>query len=149
LQQVVERLLSMPVEARLAWFKEKQQSYDDLRGRHAFEDPVLRDQMWRPDSLVSPDLRVAMGGRYNFFALIDERDAAQAVEKGLVADYEGSHPLFVNDRVQWTGFDTCTISRLFYPDVQNYKKTLSGSEALVSNEQARQLIGFEPEYSLE
>jgi nucleoside-diphosphate-sugar epimerase len=148
LRIIVDRLLKMPVAERLAWFEENQQGYDDLRARHVFEDPSIRDQMYRLDSPLSPDLRIAIGGRCNFFAMIDERDAAQSVEKGLTADYEGSHPLFVNDRVQWTGVDTSLVASLFYPDVGALRRPLHGKEALVSNARARQLIGFDPEYSL-
>ncbi len=147
LQDIVKRLLEKSPDARLAWLEEKRQGYDALRARHAFEDPALRDQMYRPDSSLSPDLRVAMGGKYNFFVMIDERDAAQAVEKGLTASYEGSHPLFVNDRAQWTGFDSDTIIRLFYPEVETLQKPLIGNQTLVSYERAKNMMGFEPEYT--
>ncbi len=147
LQDIVKRLLAMSPAARLVWMEENQQAYDNLRARHAFEDPALRDQMWRPDSALSSDLRVGMGGKYNFFVMIDERDAVQAVEKGLTASYDGSHPLFVNDRAQWTGFDSDLIIRLFYPEVEMWKKPLVGNETLVSYERAKDLIGFEPEFT--
>jgi hypothetical protein len=143
----IDQLLAMPAERRRIWFEDKRQAYDELRARHAFEDPQLRDQMWRPDSPIPVELRVAFGGRYNFFAMVDERDAAQAVEKGLVASYEGSHPLFISDHAQWTGQDSATLARLLYPEVNFFKKTFTGNEALVSIERARQTIGFDPHYT--
>jgi nucleoside-diphosphate-sugar epimerase len=86
--------------------------------------------------------------RFNFWAYIDGRDAAQAVEKALTAAYEGSHPLFVNHDHNALDYDTKTLIRLFFPEVSQFKHPIQGSEALVSIEQARTLIGFEPEYTL-
>jgi len=85
--------------------------------------------------------------RLNFWTLLDARDAAQAFEKSLLADFEGCHPLFINDSHNITGIETETLLGLFYPDVTARKRPIIGAEALVSIDQARQLIGFEPEYS--
>lgn len=147
LHKMFEHLLSKQREERLAWFEERCKAFDELRATRIFEDPERQNQMWRQDSPVPMDLRMAIGGRYNLFAMIDERDAAQAVEKGLSANYEGSHPLFVNDRYQYTGIDTNILIDLLYPDVPALKRPLVGIESLVSNERARELIGFEPEYT--
>lgn len=59
------------------------------------DDMLARWRAMRQD----PDLCLLVGGfgYSNFWASIDARDAAQALEKGLTADYQGSHPLFVND----------------------------------------------------
>lgn len=87
--------------------------------------------------------------RFNYWVSVDVRDAAQAFEKGLTADYQGHHPLFINAAHNWLDYDTHTLLRLFFPDVQHFKRPLSGSEALVSNDRARALIGFEPAYSVD
>ncbi len=89
-----------------------------------------------------------MGGRYNLWAYIDERDAAQAVEKGLTASYEDSYPLFANARDNWIGVESGLLAELFYPEVKTRKRPLVGAESLVSIERARRLIGFKPEFTM-
>ena len=90
---------------------------------------------------------MSMSNRVNFFVALDERDSAQAIEKGLTASYSGSHVLFINDSRNWTGVDSRLLAELFYPDVTVFKKELVGDETLVSIDAARRLISFEPEYS--
>lgn len=92
--------------------------------------------------------RMYMGARFNFWAMVDERDSAQAVEKGLLAKYEGSHMLFVNDSHNWLLYDTEKLLGLFFPEVTQRRRPLGGSESLVSIDKARALIGFEPEHSV-
>jgi nucleoside-diphosphate-sugar epimerase len=87
--------------------------------------------------------------RFNFWAFVDERDAAQAMEKALVADYTGAHTLFINDHHNWLGYDSKSLVRCFFPEVGDSKITLSGSQALVGIDRARGLIDFEPEHSVE
>lgn len=82
--------------------------------------------------------------RFNFWVFLDERDAAQALEKALTASYDGAHVLFANDPGNWLGCDSRTLVRFFYTEVENI--ALSGSEALISIDRARKLIAFEPEY---
>jgi len=102
--------------------------------RHAFKD--------------DPFCRMYMSPRPNFWAFLDERDSAQAIEKGLTADYEGAHALFVNDSHNTILYDTEALLGLFFPEVTRRSRTIQGSESLVSIDKARDLIGFEPEYSV-
>ncbi len=95
-----------------------------------------------PDSIL-----LAGGfGRSNFWTAIHAEDSAQAFEKGLLADYEGAHPLYVNDSYNAVGVETETLLRLFFPDTQARKRPLRGIESAVSIDRARELIGFEPEF---
>jgi nucleoside-diphosphate-sugar epimerase len=86
--------------------------------------------------------------RFNFWVILDDRDAAQALEKSLTSPYTGSHALFVNYPKNTVGIATKTLVDTFYPAVK-WKKELKSDEALVSNDKAQQLIKFEPQYSLE
>ena len=95
---------------------------------------------------TDPEVRL-VSTRANFWALIDARDAAQAFEKSLLADFEGSQPLFVNDSHNSAGVDSEELVRVFFPEVTARRHPLVGNEALVSIERARELIGFEPEHS--
>ncbi len=86
--------------------------------------------------------------RFNLWAFVDERDVAQALEKGLTASYDGAHAVFINDHHNSLGYDSKSLVRFFFPEVSESAIAVSGSEALVSIEKARALIGFDPEYSV-
>jgi nucleoside-diphosphate-sugar epimerase len=85
-------------------------------------------------------------GRTNFWTSLDARDAAQSIEKGLLADYEGSHPLYVNAAYNTLGLPSALLAAYAFPEVSAFKHPLQGTETLVSIDRARALIGFEPEY---
>jgi len=85
--------------------------------------------------------------RYNLWASLDERDAALAVELALTADYQGAHNLFINDTHNSLGYASERLAQIFFPEVSARKQALNGSETLVSIARARELIGFEPQYS--
>jgi NAD(P)-dependent dehydrogenase (short-subunit alcohol dehydrogenase family) len=89
-----------------------------------------------------------MAGRTDFWTRIDERDAAQAVEKSLLAEYEGCHTLFVNDSHNITGVPSLPLARLFFAEAELQESRLAGCATLVSTDAARALIGFEPEHSI-
>jgi nucleoside-diphosphate-sugar epimerase len=90
-----------------------------------------------------------VGGYTNFWTGVHAEDSAQAFEKGLTAQYEGAHPLFITQAENRVGVESEELLRLFFPDVTERKRTLLGSESLVSIDRARQLIGFEPEHPLD
>ncbi|MBX3082838.1 MAG: NAD(P)-dependent oxidoreductase [Anaerolineae bacterium] len=86
--------------------------------------------------------------RFNYWAVVDERDSAQALEKGITADYEGAHTLFINDDHNHLCYDSKTLVRLFFPEVNESDIRVTGTNSLVSIEKARKLIGYEPEHSV-
>ena len=114
---------------------------EELRAARATEQRRPRGQRGR-------GRRHHMFGIKNFWTSIDAEDSAQAIEKGLLTEYEGSHPLFVNDSHNVTGFESEWLVSTFFPTVEGRKHSLEGTEALVSIDRARELIGFEPEYSV-
>ncbi len=144
---VIEDLLGRTPEVRRTWFAEAWEAYNAFRAGRPYE---LGGSVREYIASLSDEKRgqlVAMSNRVNFFTMVDERDSAQAVEKGLSAPVSGSHVLFINDRLNWTGVETQVLVDLFYPDVPELKKPLPGRESLVSIERARKLIGFDPEYT--
>lgn len=86
--------------------------------------------------------------RLNFWAYIHTDDSTQAIEKAITADYEGSHPLFVNSSHNSLNYDSETLLRVFFPDVTKRSKPLQGSDTLVSYDKARDLLGYEPKWRL-
>jgi hypothetical protein len=140
---LIEELLGLPeadVQTRMA---RARQSALDFRIKRRMEEKNFGMSL-EGDPLVS----AYTIDRFNFWVSLDVRDAAQSFEKGLTADYEGHHPLYVNAASNWLHYDTNTLLRLFYPEVTRFKRPLAGSEAPVSYALARSLIGFEPAYSV-
>ena len=140
-KQQYEELLAMPEAQRSTIVVGIIAQHDSLRAERAFEVPdnftTLREL---------PYARV-MFGYSNFWASIDARDSAQCIEKGLLADFEGCHPVYVNDDHNSAGIPTERLVEWFYPDVP-LKRPLVGMETLVSIDKVRDLVGFEPEYSV-
>ncbi len=134
-----EALLKLPEGERIAKAQGWVAGYDAWRAGRPFEGSDAHVEY--PDPL--------MIGRTDFWTRIDERDSAQAVEKGLCADYEGCHTLFANDSHNITGVPSLFLARLFFPNAHAPAERLPGTSTLVSIDAARRLIGYEPEYSVE
>jgi hypothetical protein len=149
-RQAFDELMSLPDTERQERVRRALAKSDASRAERS--RPMPREEMrkrWRalrddPDMI----LLAGAGGYSNFWATIDARDSAQAIEKGLLADYTGSHPLFVNDSHNATGIASETLLGVFFPEVVARRRPIDGSETLVSIDKARSLIGFEPEYSI-
>ena len=136
-----ERLLALPPERRRLRVREIVQRTERLRAERHWEQPLADYGMHLPDAPL-------IFGRSNFFTSIDARDSAQAIEQGLLGEYEGSHTLFVSDTHNCVGIESETLAKVFFPEVEQRKKALLDTEALVSVEAARALIGFEPQHSI-
>jgi hypothetical protein len=143
-------LEALSQEKRRARVERAIAKFDATRPDRAGYDPD-HDMLARyRDMREDPDLRLLVDGfgYSNFWASLDARDSAQAFEKGLTADYQGSHPLFVNDSENAAGVDSERLVRTFFPDVTASTRPLQGRETLVSIDRARALIGFEPEHHI-
>jgi nucleoside-diphosphate-sugar epimerase len=142
----LDALPEAELKARMADVNQRAQSF---RKEHYLEFRDGQPPPSRGKFTDDPLFWSYVGDRFNFWAIIDVRDAAQSLEKAITADYEGAYPLFVNDRVNALGADSQTLIRLFFPDTPEFKSDLSGSTSLVSIDKARALIGYEPEHSLD
>ena len=145
---LLDELAAMPEAQRterLAAVRAKTAEYRSRRPLEpGAEDRDTRRRRFKDDPLC----RLYANDRFNFWAFVDERDSAQAIARGLTAEYEGSHVLFINDSHNWLLHETEKILELFFPDVAGRKRPVEGSESLVSIDKARALIAFEPEYSV-
>lgn len=149
-REALDELLSLPDAERQERVRRAIDKFD--RTRPDRSTPMPREEMrarWR-SLRDDPDLRLIFGGfgYSNFWASVDARDSAQALEEGLLADYEGSHALFINDSHNATGVESEVLLRTFFPEVQARTRPLEGTETVVSIDKARALIGFEPEHSI-
>ncbi len=147
LRAVLDELVSLPQSERDARLNEIKIRVMDFRKALPFE---FRPPDKPPIQLPFDDLlfKLYMRYRFDFWAFVDVRDAAQSLEKGITADYEGSHPLFINAAHNELGYDSRTLVNLFYPEVLQFKNDIDNDETLVSIQKSRSLISFEPEYSL-
>ena len=144
---MVERLSALSVEERSRWYEQAWRQYNELRARGILEDRQVAQQIKSEQPELLGDDYFAMGSRVNFWTCLDERDSAQAIELAVVTPYEGSHTLFVNDKLNWTGIPSRTLAELFYPDVTELKTPLQGTSTLVSIDRVRVLLGFKVEFS--
>ncbi len=147
IQRMAADLLSRSSDERRDWFNRSWQAYNDFRAKRPYETPGLARQLMGEMSEEERAAISMMGNRVNFFTMLDERDSAQAMEKGLTAQFSGAHTLFINDSQNWTGVDSKVLAELFFADVSAFRKELIGTETLVSIDRAREMIGFEPEFS--
>ena len=97
--------------------------------------------------LTFPDAYI-MFGRSNFWTSLDVRDAADAIERSLTYDIHGSHAVYLTDKNNFVNIPTKQLAQVFFPEVRTWRKTLSGTESLVSIARAKELFGFEPLFPL-
>lgn len=135
-----DRLAGMDESGRRAWVADLAVRWEELRTTNVLESP---DGHQRTELMLRDPL---FAGRSDFWTLLDERDAAQAVERSLLARLEGSHAVYVNDDHNWTGLESRALAARYHPDA--VCADVSGTASLVSIEAVRRLIGFAPEFSV-
>jgi nucleoside-diphosphate-sugar epimerase len=148
LRDFIDAWLNLPQSERqqqLAHIREVCFAY---RAARSMEYPHTTMALNMLDGVESLLWRTYNEDRYNLWAAVDERDAAQAIERALAASFDGSHPLFINDDYNTLNYDAETLARVFYPQTQARKRELNGAAAFVSIQRARELIGFSPRYPL-
>lgn len=145
-RRAFEKLLALPDGERAERVRQLIRGRQELSAKRMFERPwgEFADERFDPED---PSVMVFFGYT-DFWSAISAQDAAQAFEKSLLAEFQGSHPLFVNEARNFSGLDSELLARVFFPEVTARKRRLQDAESLVSFERARQVIGFEPEYWL-
>ena len=148
-RQAYARVLAMPEADRQERLHRFLAEMDARRAERPNEKPrkwEMPEGGWKPD--LDDPLPLISFGYTDFWAVIHEDDSAQALEKGVTAGYTGSHPLFVAAATNMANLEAETLAGIFYPGAAR-KRLLVGCEPLVSFDRARQLIGYEPEFSFE
>lgn len=149
--QALADLMAAPEAERRARIDAMIAYHDAERAERPQEQSMeeQRRRYRRREGQPPPPEVLLMFGRADFWAIIHSEDAALAIERGVAADYAGSHPLFVNDAENSAGVPSKELAALFFPEVTAWKRAVEGTETLVSFERARVLIGFEPEHALQ
>jgi nucleoside-diphosphate-sugar epimerase len=145
MRDFLDSFIQLPEDEQKRQMSEAREAIIAYRMERPLEYPNAKWDIPKTDKAPELLLKAYMFDRYNLWASLDERDAARAFEHGIRADFEGSHVFFVNDNHNSHGYDSQILARLFFPDTP---AALHGSESLVSTKRAKELIGFEPQYSL-
>lgn len=145
---VLDELAAEPAEKRRARIAEARRRTLEVRAGRPMEYTEGPRRRGHREFGEDRLLETYFSGRFNFWAAVDERDSAQAIEKGLTADYQGSEAVFINDKTNWLAYDAATLAEWFFPEATARRKPLVGADTLVSIDKARAMIGFEPEHSI-
>ena len=145
---LLDELVALPAHERDAQLREAREQALAYRARRRMEYPGYTSAEPYSEFRGKPLWRMYAVDRFDLWAMVHVQDVAQAFEKSVTADLEGSHSLFITAERNWLNYDTETLLRFFFPDVERRKKPLSGADALISTDRAKHLIGFELEYPL-
>lgn len=118
----------------------------ELRAKRPFDYWPEGQRPARPENVEDPLFWVYNGARFDLWACVDERDSAQAIDKGLTAEFDGSHVLYITDCHNTLDYDAEALARLFFPEVAARTQPLEGGASLIRIDKARALIGYEPEH---
>jgi nucleoside-diphosphate-sugar epimerase len=144
-QKAFALLLALPEAEQIERIQQVRQQREAIRASRMTERPFDEAMGKYYRTMRDDPLRLLDFGYTDFWAIISGEDSARAFEKAMLADYEGSHPLYVSERLNSARVDSETLARLYFPDTQTRKRPLAGQESLISLDRARELIGFEPE----
>ncbi|MGA1197202.1 MAG: hypothetical protein ACO36I_11980 [Candidatus Latescibacterota bacterium] len=140
IRQLIRDLLAMSEGERRAEVTRIQNVYDKNRAVSPWETK----REW--EGLTPVELQT-MNLVHNYFSFVDPRDANVGMERALVADYEGSHPVFIVDQHNVIGEESKVLADLFYPNVP-VRGHLEDSASLIDWRLAKDLMGFEAQYSM-
>lgn len=149
--ELLGELLSLDVPTRRERVRLLHEAYDRLRRsnrperRSESSDGSLQAQF---DAHMGAGAHSLMTQVVNFFAYVDVLDGAQAIEKALIAEYEGCIPIFVNAAMNRAGLPIPELASLYWPPVERVRNSPDGSDSLVSIDRARSLIGYEPQWAM-
>jgi nucleoside-diphosphate-sugar epimerase len=144
-QQAFSELLSLPEAGQIERVQQVIQQRENLRATRMTERPFDEAMRSYYREMRNDPRRLLDFGYTDFWAIISGEDSACAFEKAVLANYEGSHPLYVSESKNSARIDSETLARLYFPDTKARKRPLVGMECLISLDRARELIGFEPE----
>lgn len=140
------RLLGLDPDERRAVVGGWIQALDEDRGLRLREKPFVpvpgARPWWEMEGEPAWGRILALIGYTDFWTVISVVDAARSFIAGLQADFEGSHPLYVNEPENSMGLDARLLAEVFFPGAQVRVGALRKNSSLVSCRRAQDLIGF-------
>lgn len=88
----------------------------------------------------------ARSRKWNLWGYIDARDGAQAVRKGIEAQFKGFEPFIIANADTVMSRPNADLLAEVFPGI-DYKRQFGPNETLLSIEKARRMLGYAPEYS--
>jgi nucleoside-diphosphate-sugar epimerase len=84
----------------------------------------------------------------NLWTYVHVYDVARAHRLAVETELEHLHEVFfITAAKNWTGRDSSELLREFYPEISTIRESFIGSDAIISHQKAKQLLGFTPLYS--
>ncbi len=81
----------------------------------------------------------------NLWAFVHVHDAAQAHRLAVEKDLESFHEVFfISAKDNWTGIDSRSLLKAYFPEVKNFAQDFTGAASLLSYRKASELLGYEP-----
>lgn len=122
--------------------------------RYGIRTVCLREPwIWVPEESMIPLYR-SLVTEYekwhkNLWAYVHVYDVAQAHRLAAENDLENLHEVFfITAKENWTGVDSKTLAKEFYPDVKVLSPGFSDTQTLISHEKAKKILGYNPRYSV-
>ena len=84
----------------------------------------------------------------NLWSYIDSRDVAIACRLGIEKDGLGCHPLILTADDVSSNRNTMDLAKEYLPGVTEFKRPLEGRETMMSNQLAKDLLGWNQKYFL-
>lgn len=127
---------------------------EEMARQFCLNDPSLRITCLRLSNVMNPEEYKKFESwqddpsirKWNFWTYIDNRDAAQAIELALHHDVRGKDEFFITNDDTVMRTPSNELLDICYPGVER-KKPISGNQVLLSNEKAKRVLGFAPQFS--
>lgn len=149
----------LPVDEEYAARPETSYSLSKLLGEEMAKqycrwDPELKIVGLRFSNVMEPADYANFAGfdadpglrRWNLWAYIDSRDAAQAIRKALEAPLKGFDAFIIANAETVMRRPNAELVAKYFPGVP-FKKELGPNETLLSIEKARRVLGYQPQHS--
>jgi nucleoside-diphosphate-sugar epimerase len=85
----------------------------------------------------------------NLWAFVHAYDVAQAHRLAVENDLSSLHEIFfISAQQNWTGIDSRVLLGIHYPEIKKFAPDFAGPASIVSYRKAKELLGYEPRYSV-
>jgi nucleoside-diphosphate-sugar epimerase len=150
-EEKIKVILSMDDDERLGYLKDLHEKFDYFRAvmknNRYTQNPAAKEEA-KEKSMLSREERSFLYHKNSLLTFVHEEDSAQAIEKSLVSDYEGFHPLYINAARNVLDLEMSDAAKLFWPPVAEIRDQHPGDSCLPSIDAARQLIGYDPGFEI-
>lgn len=126
---------------------------EEMAKQFCLNDPEMRITCLRLSNVMDPEEYAKFDTwqddptqrLWNFWTYVDNRDVAQGIAKAIDYDVRGKHAFFItNDETVMTT-PTAELLEKYFPGIER-RKEFTGNEVVISNEKAKRVLGFHPQY---